>query len=338
MTGVNLNMETNSNQNGREVLSIWQSCSALVVEVIAFIIVLIVSILLVINAFNIKPYDRGFFCDDQSLMFPYKEDTISSAQAAAIALFVFPIVAIVVEILYILSELHSEYTMKEIIYAVLRSLYSLVLFYILGLAITQSVVSMMKLSAGRLRPNFFAWCNPEYNATGCDVGGGYITDFVCTNSNMDDVIDSKQSFPSGHSSSAVYAFTYVAIFLEIRLRYQLKWRLYLRMIGPVIQTLLIIAALYICLSRIQDNKHHPTDVLGGAVVGLVFCLITIFSWSRDEIFKPRPTASKSLPVVQNSFRKHPSHISSSQNPIMQSTYSIANSSQEVTIEVPSSPL
>ncbi|XP_033728740.1 phospholipid phosphatase 2-like [Pecten maximus] len=340
MSGTNFNIGSNQDESRRNAMSIFQSCSALIVDIVSFLIVLVVSLVFVTNQFDLKPYERGFFCDDQSIMYPYKDDTVSTTQAALLAIFIFPIVVLIVEPLYVFSRLRNENTsVKEIIKTALKSVYSLILFYILGLALTQSIVAMVKLSAGRLRPNFFAWCIPEYNATGCDVGGGYITDFVCTNKDTDAVDDAKQSFPSGHSSSVVYAFTYVAIFMDIRLRQQLKWRLYFRMVAPTVQTLLVIAALYICLTRIQDNKHHPTDVIGGAVVGLVLCLITIFVWSRDAMLEISATISEELPVRPESFRIRPGNTNGSQNPILQSTYSINTSGEESAVfNVPSSPM
>ncbi|OWF43879.1 phospholipid phosphatase 1-like [Mizuhopecten yessoensis] len=342
MSAATLHNVSNYDKKGRNSLSIFRSWSTLVVDVISFSLVFIVSLLFVFNTFNLKPFERGFFCDDQSIMYPYKDDTVSNTQAAAIAVLVFPIVAFFVEPLYVFTCMrnnnHSNWTITKI---ALKSFYSLVLLYLLGGALMQSIVAMVKLSAGRLRPNFFAWCIPDYNVTNCDVrGGGHINDFVCTNTDTDAVDDAKQSFPSGHASSAVYAFTYIAIYLDIRLRQQLKWRLYFRMIAPTLQSLLVIAALYVCLSRIQDNKHHPTDVLGGAVVGLVLCLITIFVWSREAMLDITGEISEEVPAIHaESFRTSPNNVNGSQNPIMQSRYSIDNAGQDnVTFDVPSSPL
>ncbi len=38
---------------------------------------------------------------------------------------------------------------------------------------------------------------------------------------------------------------------------------------PFLQALVATAAFYTCISRVIDNKHHPTDVIFGALLGLV---------------------------------------------------------------------
>ena len=43
----------------------------------------------------------------------------------------------------------------------------------------------------------------------------------------------------------------------------------------LIQFILISMAWYTCLSRVMDFKHHPTDVLAGAILGTVIALLTV---------------------------------------------------------------
>ena len=32
---------------------------------------------------------------------------------------------------------------------------------------------------------------------------------------------------------------------------------------------------YICVSRVSDNKHHPSDVIAGALLGVVSALLVV---------------------------------------------------------------
>ena len=34
-------------------------------------------------------------------------------------------------------------------------------------------------------------------------------------------------------------------------------------------------AMYTCVSRITDNKHHPTDVLAGIAIGALFAVVFV---------------------------------------------------------------
>lgn len=51
----------------------------------------------------------------------------------------------------------------------------------------------------------------------------------------------------------------------------------LRGLRLALQTVVVVGAFYCCLSRVSDYKHHPTDVIAGAVIGLVVALFTVCS-------------------------------------------------------------
>ena len=46
------------------------------------------------------------------------------------------------------------------------------------------------------------------------------------------------------------------------------------------QVLLLSVAVFTALSRISDNKHHPTDVLAGSLIGILIACIDYAILSR----------------------------------------------------------
>ena len=82
--------------------------------------------------------------------------------------------------------------------------------------------------------------------------------------------DTEWSFPSGHS--AFFFAMAMAIYL-----YNKKWGVWF-----------FIAAILMNISRIVAGVHYPSDILGGAVVGIaVGCLVVYFAkkWRPKEIGK-----------------------------------------------------
>ncbi|MCF6244762.1 MAG: phosphatase PAP2 family protein [Sulfurovum sp.] len=78
--------------------------------------------------------------------------------------------------------------------------------------------------------------------------------------------DDRDSFPSGHTSSAVSG----AVF--IHKRYGLKYAI------PA-----YLGAAYTGYSRIHVNRHHPRDVIAGAVIGAVSSWYFVDSFQKLRI-------------------------------------------------------
>lgn len=60
------------------------------------------------------------------------------------------------------------------------------------------------------------------------------------------------------------------IYLEARLVLQRT-----RIVKSVIQLIAFIAAWHTCMSRVSDFKHHHSDVIGGALIGLSVALFIV---------------------------------------------------------------
>ena len=143
-------------------------------------------------------------------------------------------------------------------------------------------------------------CNPDLSRTDCFDGPlglpKYVENYNCTTTNDPtgkEIRDAKKSFFSGHSSFSFYCATFLIVFLHARLSEKLEpdnnsnqqtqraqrcVRLIfrcLRILRPFLQFGIFVLAFFICLTRLTDYKHHPTDVITGALIGVIYALILL---------------------------------------------------------------
>merc|ERR1719412_1633988 len=79
----------------------------------------------------------------------------------------------------------------------------------------------------------------------------------------------------------------------------------LKVLRPFIQFAMIILSFWISLTRISDYFHHPMDVVTGALVGVVFALVTLTIIA--DLFNKRSSFWKSScgPSGNPSFHSNP---------------------------------
>ncbi|KAK4049030.1 hypothetical protein OIV83_004391 [Microbotryomycetes sp. JL201] len=138
-----------------------------------------------------------------------------------------------------------------------------------GLLALYSSRSVMRISiewiknrVGRLRPDFLERCAWDKLAQ------------VCTGPEAL-VKDGRRSFPSGHSGTAFQAMFFLCLFIAGKNRAFALHTTFPR--STVLQSRLLrfslavsplFLAAWIAITRLEDNWHHPTDVLAGSVIGL----------------------------------------------------------------------
>uniref|UniRef100_UPI00398E921C phospholipid phosphatase 3 isoform X2 n=1 Tax=Pristiophorus japonicus TaxID=55135 RepID=UPI00398E921C len=240
-----------------------------------FCLLLVILPAAVINVAGISPYQRGFYCDDDSIKYSYKKSVIPNLLLLAVGTLL-PIACI------ISGECYRIHYMKERSKSFIRNPYVAALYrqvgcFIFGCAISQSFTDIAKVSVGRLRPHFLDICNPNFSTINCSLG--YIVNFECRG-NESKVQEARKSFFSGHASFSLYTMLYLAFYLQARF----TWRGG-RLLRPLLQFTLVMMAFYTGLSRVSDHKHHPTDVLAGFVQGALVAYFIAFYVSN--LFKPK---------------------------------------------------
>ena len=170
------------------------------------------------------------------------------------------------------------------------------LYSLIGAAVFQVFIKWL---IGGLRPHFLTVCKPDVSlastAPGYAVGGYdpkgfktlYYTDEICTG-DRNEVDDSLESMPSGHTTAAFAGFVFLFLYLNAKLKvfsnyHPAMWKL-IALYAPLLGACLIGGALTI------DEYHNWYDVLAGAVIGTLFafssyrmCYASVWDWRWNHL-------------------------------------------------------
>lgn len=236
------------------------------------VILLIVGIPITIFYMDLEPFKRGYFCDDDSISYPYKSSTISDLELYTFGVF-FPISLIIfTEILWFKRKENSATYLfcGQILHPMLWTIFCTCCVFLFGACVTELTADIFKNLAGRLRPHFLDVCQSDFNCSALTDQHTYVTDYTCTGADSHKIIDGRQSCPSGHAAFSTYTMLYAAIYIHRRM--SLKRSI---LVKPILQYMLLLIALCTSLSRISDYKHHWSDVIIGFILGLSVCLTVV---------------------------------------------------------------
>ncbi|KIO28196.1 hypothetical protein M407DRAFT_243150 [Tulasnella calospora MUT 4182] len=148
---------------------------------------------------------------------------------------------------------------------------------ILSVGLTGTITNIVKITAGRPRPDLISRCQPGRNADNALIFG--LADAsICTQTDIKILRDGFRSFFSGHSSLSFaglgFLFWYMSgkmHLFDLRGHAGKAWIAFVPLMGATL----------VAISRTMDYRHHPIDVFVGAVVGLV-----ISHYSYRQYFPP----------------------------------------------------
>lgn len=268
----------------------------IVFDIIVLAILFTVQQILTSNL--ISPFqESGFYCNDYSVNYDFKKSTVTNLHLILLSL-VFPLIVICLAELIRTIVFHRKLKNKNyqssfklmiskekslIIPEQIGNIYVNIGYFLFGLLATNLITNTGKLTIGRLRPNFLSVCKPNignpYSNLCSSLSKTYLIpgrDFTCNETNLKEVLDAKKSFPSGHSSLSFYSMVFLALFINH------IWNFYItgKLFPKVIQVGLVSFAFFVALSRSTDNKHHPTDILTGSLIGII-CAIITFVYLHD---------------------------------------------------------
>ncbi|XP_023947761.1 putative phosphatidate phosphatase isoform X2 [Bicyclus anynana] len=247
-------------------------------------IFLISALVLCIYATNSlwEPFERGYFCGDESLMFPYKNDTVTTPMLRLFGLGL-PILAFFLcEWVLLRKEVDDRRILSICIPAWLRGFYCPLASFAFGTCFIELTTNVAKNVIGRPRPHFFDLCKPSVDCSLAEWQKRYVQphDYHCTGDQTDKFTDMHMSFLSGHSAWSAFTMFYLALYLEKRM----VWR-GTRVLRHSLQFAAVMLSWFTALSRVSDYKHHWSDVLAGYFLGMTFAVL-IWTWGTD-ILEPK---------------------------------------------------
>lgn len=219
------------------------------------------------------PFHQLFMLDDKSLQHPFAEIERISSSACLLLAIIVP--GITITAASLLSQRHEETQGFHLLHVSL-----------LGLATTFAfngfITNFLKLLIGRPRPDLLARCLP---APGTPMHE-YVSIAVCTSTNVKVLEDGFKSAPSGHTSASFAAFLFLSLWICGQTSAfkpgNHTYKLFLAVLPLLI-------ASYIAISRTEDYRHHPTDVMAGALLG------SVIAYASYRTFFP-PLSSKNCSI------------------------------------------
>ncbi|KAG0812885.1 hypothetical protein G6F17_006252 [Rhizopus arrhizus] len=203
---------------------------------------------------QVTPFHRQFSIDDKTISFPYTEHERVPVWSLVVICLVAPIIIIAIISLSGIGYKRNWY-----------DFHAGVLGLCLGLSMTIMLTDVIKVTAGRPRPDMLSRCKPPLDTQDPVLGLSSIG--VCTTDIHSDImIDGFKSFPSGHSSFSFAGLGYLSFYIAGKLRlFDQMGHTYKGFccIFP------FIGAVLVAISRTDDYRHHWQDVFIGSILGIV---------------------------------------------------------------------
>ena len=186
-----------------------------------------------------------------------------------------------------------------------QRLHDTVVGYLEGFALTLGVMEVLKVSVGRLRPDFQEralryHCHTEIVAgLDCATVAPLASDPEEARWILN---DGRKSFPSGHAATAAFMSSYLIYAIGGRYVWGSTATSTSRSVGIVAQGLLLGVGVFTASSRYMDARHHMSDILAGSALGLSMAALSY--WRRfDASGKPRRRVRTSSTSIEGAKRR-----------------------------------
>lgn len=255
--------------------------------IVDFAIIVILAILgLLLGVFlRQPPVALGFFCDDETIRYPAKDDTFSTDSTILASLFIPLFLFVVQEVWSAAVEYKAcvKADAKTVVWFTLKHFLRIVyleLMVILALMVTSILTEVGKIYGGQHRPWFLLACNPDFSKINCTDQFGnplLIDESNCRPNDTTALIEARKSWPSGHASTIFCGM--ILSLLVVYYMPTLKASIGIRVSAMMA---LFAFAVIVGLSRISDYFHRWFDVISGAILGSAISVFVFYSFMYKD--------------------------------------------------------
>lgn len=228
----------------------------------------------------IRVFQRGFYCNDDSISHPWKGDMIMPISVVYVVCYSLAIVTMLLNNYYQYG-LNNGSTVSLSSCGIPRwalETCSTTSVFILGGGVSRLATRFFKLWFGQLRPNFLQICLPDVDCNQTENQDVYIQNYKCINTASHRVDSARMSFPSGQSLLAAYAMTYLILYLQFRCRFSDY-----KLCRICLQIICLKIVWDVSIKQIESYAHHSSDVFAGIVIGAIIAFVTMFSVADKDL-------------------------------------------------------
>ncbi|BES89681.1 unnamed protein product [Nesidiocoris tenuis] len=243
----------------------------------------ILCMILMMNQY-LSPFRRGFYCEDNTIRYPIKKETVSLASLYLLSLG-FPLIFLGMGEILFASEEDYEGDIHHVVFkwrvhkGLVRT-YDMMVSFMFGFMVCVLVVIMSQRLLGVMRPNFIQTCRPDIDCLNPAMGHDYHENYTCKSSKEDEEY-ARLSFPSKHATFCFYTMVYLSVYLQNKVRWE-----YFSVFNNCMQVAFMIAAWLVSMTQLTDYYHHVGDIIAGIAIGSLvawFNVCAVYNFFKSSL-------------------------------------------------------
>lgn len=222
-----------------------------------YVVIIITAVVATVVGQKVQPHCRDVDWSDPAIGHPFKREEVFPTYSVVVA-------SVFVVAAYFAGELCTRWRRPAGKLNMWLHVNGWVLMQTWSIVLTSALVNLLKLSAGRLRPDFLSRLASEGIT---EARWETMThDARCRTAR-----EGRLSFPSGHSSTAFAGYVPPCLYLLGLFRTLKGGRLWL----VTLLLLPLILPITVAVSRTTDYRHHFDDILAGSICGSVLGVLSV---------------------------------------------------------------